>query len=370
MADKKISKFKNIEKTVENSASAILLIVSGILSAIVLILMIIGTGWFVYKKLAQKPDYSFTVRFIETPPVHEDWIRRGISVYYRGIKVGKVSQIKFAEDQKSLLYNVQIFKKGLKLPKNTFVVLQPEDFIGNLYIDLNYPEKPLKELIENGDIVKGKAPMTVENLNLFLEGVLEEGEIEKLIKNVNKLSTIISERDLKDLEPIINNIKRILNNKEFMEELVYTPKSLRLTSQELNVTTGQIKKINNNMNNLQGQIDETKGILNKTNSLVYDTEALLGKTNNNLVKTDNNIELTNSKLNRTLNHLDTMNPQLCLTNKNLCEINGKVTPELTQNADKLLKKADDYTQKIDKAVEKKFFIPRLIFGSPSDLYKN
>lgn len=322
------------------------LMTTGILSLLLLILLFTSIFSYIVNRIEEQTVLSFSISFKETPPIYGDLLRRGISVYYRGIKVGKVTEIDLSKDNSAIIYNVKIFRKNLSLPKNIETILLLQDVIGNRYIDINYPKKPSSVKLKNGDIIKGLSPMLIKDLNLFLVKQLNSGKLENLLNNVSDLSDYAS-KNKKNITPIVSYINTTLSDKKLMTQILKTPILLDKTSEQIGVTNKKLNLMENQINVAHLSINSAAKNIKKTNKLIESTDNLLVGTQSNLAVTNETINKTNANLKVTNNQLDSVSPQLGLTNRNLCTINKKVPEipaDLLQNANALLKKAARFTE--------------------------
>jgi len=122
------------------------------------------------------------VQFKDTEPIKGGWRESLIDVYFRGQQVGKISKIELSKDQKYVLYHMDIYYEGLRLPKNTEIIVQNNIVLGGRYVDLNYPDNPSTELLKDGDVVDGFDPSSIRKLNVMVAKMIESGQIDELIK--------------------------------------------------------------------------------------------------------------------------------------------------------------------------------------------
>ncbi|MEI7473746.1 MAG: MlaD family protein [bacterium] len=325
-------------KSVASNTNKAILMATGILSFLIIAMLTVASARYILINAAEQAQLKFFIKFKETPPIHEDLLRRGIQVYYRGIKVGKVTNIDLSNDNSSVIYNITIYRKNLTFPKNIMPLLLLEDVIGNRYIDINYPQQPSAELLKNGATVNGLSPMIIKDLNLFFIKEFNSGKLESILNNVNALSSFASQNREK-LTPVISYLNNVISDKNKMAQLLNTPQLIGETSQQIAIT-------NNKLGSMSKQLTTTSSSINSADNNIKNTNYSIVKTQEHLAKTNNNFDRTNKNIETANNNLNDMNPQLKLANNNLCTINQKVPEipkDLLTNADEILKKVKKFT---------------------------
>ena len=183
----------------------------GLFSIIGIALLIFTYLW--VNNFRLKPNYSFYVSFLEPKQ-----ISAGTEVIFRGVVVGKVSEIKFSEDFLKTIIKLDITQKGLRLPKDVNVLITESSLIGQKIVSIMLPnhysfrnalttnkltsnniqtkldnENSLPELIENGDLITGiDSPGFIE-MQLFanrilrsMDKMLSGDQGEETLDNVNQ----------------------------------------------------------------------------------------------------------------------------------------------------------------------------------------
>ena len=146
---------------------------------IVLITAIVIYGIY---KFINRPYMSFAIRYDQVPPVVLNFPRGKPDAYYRGLKVGKVTKIDLSKDQKDIVFNLDIYYKNLKLPKNTVTLLSSEDLYGARHFSLYYPDKPSNELISNGDTVLGT--MADDRVDKVMVAEMQRGRLNEILNDL------------------------------------------------------------------------------------------------------------------------------------------------------------------------------------------
>lgn len=160
------------------------------------------------KNFSLRPNYGFYARFIEPP-----YINKGAPVYFRGLKVGSVSNIQLSEDNSAVLVHINIYQDNLKLPLNTEVTVHTEGITGIVYLGLNYPseEKPSPYFISEGVVVEGQEPLSFDKLQRILARLAEKGELEKMVSD--------AQTTLRELKGTVRDIRQAARKtSEFMDQ--------------------------------------------------------------------------------------------------------------------------------------------------------
>lgn len=314
-------------------------------------------------KIATRPYMTIIIKYKETPPIVQNFLRNKITAYYRGYKVGEVSEIKLAPDQQSILFYLKIYYKDLKLPKNTKILLKTEDLFAARYFYLDIPQYPDKELLADGDCIEGTA--AYERIDKYLITQLESGRLRKLVDNslmITNAVTGVLQTDNKDLISKLNSssgdIQSIIHS---INSLISDPQVQKDIKSTINYSSRSIKDLNGLLN----EPDVKKSIATAPQT-IDKTVKNLDLLSENMPKVNNNLTATNSLI-------TTTNHQLGETNVNLGTINCKV-PEIPSdlicNADKTLIKADCLIDQLTKILGQRFLALRLLFGAPlKDLEK-
>lgn len=146
------------------------------------VLLIFSIFWI--KNFSLRPAYSFYARFLEPP-----YITNGSPVYFRGLKVGHVGNIKLTADASAVLIRLDITQRDLKLPINTQVTIHTEGITGVVYVILTYPqeERPSPFSIQNGMIVQGVEPFSLEKVERALNSLAEKGKLDAMFEDAQDL---------------------------------------------------------------------------------------------------------------------------------------------------------------------------------------
>lgn len=256
-----------------------------ILTAVIILLIIAAIGFYLYKQ----STYTYvTAKFQELRPIHGH-----ISVYYKGIKIGKAFEKKHSHDYQHSLVKIALFDPYLKLPENTKVLLKREKrcFREYDFMELVLPKNPVDKFITQGSILEGKTMIdkdsylanldpdmlkqietnllnSTENLNTSLENLSDlfvllqdvikenKGNITKTTANLDKLTTKID-----------TAIKQ--------ETLESTITSLETTTKNLNTLTQSINA--NAMPAVDTTLCNTQGMMANLNVITCGIRNTLGK---------------------------------------------------------------------------------------------
>lgn len=142
-----------------------------------LALLIGGILWL--RSAALRPAYTFTVRYNDPGKVAQ-----GIAAYYRGVQVGRVTEVRLADDFDSTLVTIGIDREDLRLPDTVNIYIRMEGITGQRYVEIDPPETDgrITAYIRDGEIIQGAEQLTWEKIQAQLNRIAEERVIEKTLK--------------------------------------------------------------------------------------------------------------------------------------------------------------------------------------------
>ena len=166
----------------------------GLFTLLALAALIFAYLWINHFRL--KPDYSFYVVFMEPK-----YIRKGTEVIYRGIPVGKVANIKFSSDFDQTLMKININEEGLKLDKNTRVIIQELNFVGKKTVTLMPPDISSDQYVEDGETLVGLDSPGFVQMQIYANKLLMS--MDSMFSNHENFQKI--DHSLKNINQVINH---------------------------------------------------------------------------------------------------------------------------------------------------------------------
>jgi ABC-type transporter Mla subunit MlaD len=337
---------------------------------IFILLFLISIGYFTHK-IINKPEKTIVVTFGDVPPIVENIIRRTITVYYRGYKVGEVSKVKLSDDQKKIIFYVDIYYKHLKLPRNIGMILKTQDIFGARYFSISYPKNPSSKLLSDGDTIEGTA--AYERLDKYLITEMETGKLKVIIDNLLVLTgaaagmlkgnneELLSDvkKSSSDIEIIMDNLKEILNDPQVKRDIKST----------INYSSRSIKDLSQIMESNKNEISQT---ISKAPESIDKTINNLESLNKNMPRVNKSISEVDYSIQKATQTIDQTNSSLSVTNCNLDTINKKVPeipPCLLNKADNALTKFDCIGTELIDLLNKKFLVFRFMFGKPGGSFE-
>jgi|GEM_PF-1895340 len=335
---------------------------------VIMSLFIIFGGYFLYKTI-HKPQMTIIVKFGDVPPILQNFPRGNITVYYRGYKVGEVSKVALSDDQKNILFYVEIDYKNLKLPKNIDIILKTEDLYGARFFSISYPKNPSSELLSDGDVMQGTA--AYERLDKYLMAEFETGKLKILLDNMLVLTDVMKGALKGNNEELLSSIKKSSGDIETilddLKEIIDDPQVKKDIKSTIKYSSSTIKGLNQIMESKE--IKQTIATAPETiNRTVNNLESL----SQNMPKVNNNISEVNGSIKKATKTIDTTNTSLSVTNCNLETINKKVPeipPCLLNKADNALTKFDCIGSELIELLNKRFLVFRFIFGKPGGSFE-
>ena len=171
---------------------------------------------------------KITIKFEDLEP-----LKQHLPVYYNGFKLGHTTSIYPSQDYKSMMVDIRVVLKRLKLPINTTAVLRRKE--KKDYIELEYPDAPYLQTLRHKDVIEGHLGIDFEH---FLQDQAENGGFDQIKDNVN--NTIISAGDtFEALTEMINVVTDIL--KDAQPVIQDSINNVNITSKNLADSSSHIK---------------------------------------------------------------------------------------------------------------------------------
>lgn len=279
---------------------------------ILALIIIAALGFYIYKLTT----YTYvTAKFKELRPIHGK-----MSVYYKGLVVGKAREQKHSDDFNHTLINLVLYPKRLLLPENTTVLLKKEKRNDKErdFLELVYPKEPSNIMLSNGSILEGKATVDIDEFMSNQNPDDLEAIRHNLAQSAENLNIAIE-----GLSIVFESVNDILKENQ---------KNLYATTKNLSDTTG-------NLNNMTTKFD--KSIQQKK----------LENTINNIEASSKNLESVSSNLTGTTTDVNGVMPSVEAT---MCQVQG-----LAANANAI-------SCGVRKTLRKRFGGLRLLFGRVID----
>lgn len=193
-------------------------------------------------------------------------------VKHKGISVGRISDIKFRDDNFNEIEIIVNIDKRLPIRKNSFLVVEQSGLIGDSYLSLVQNEK-------SKEIIKSKEDAILNIKGHYMSKLLGDipnitGKIDNLINNA---SDIVSEDNVKNILSIIASIRTITNNVNAMVSV------LEKNTNNVDSILNNINTLANNANNILDSINQ------KVKNGEYDFKSTLAPALNSLEDSINNM---------------------------------------------------------------------------------
>ncbi len=219
-----------------------------------------------YRHFAYK---HITIEFKEMRPLHGH-----PGVYYKGIKIGRVENMKHNDAYTHSLVKAELYPKNLKLPQNTGAILKKEKKKKHEYdyIELIYPKKPSGILLQNKDVIKGKTTVDIESymanqdtdsLDAIKQDIAQTvKDLDTTINALGDLFVIMSETvnenrpNLKNTTENVASASENLNRTTLKFNRAVKQKQLDNTLTNLDITTTNIKTAAGSLGNIAENIDK------------------------------------------------------------------------------------------------------------------
>lgn len=340
---------------------------AGIFIIAVISIFIFGVLWLRYFALA--PEMTIKILF-DKPGV----LNEGFRVYYQGVEVGKISRIGISKDMKKTIVYTDIYREGFTLPKNSTGAVIAEGIAGQKYIALNYPENPSKEMLEDGDSIRGLDTFTITDIQNSLKELIEKGELDKLVDKTNKLFDLQLEMT-ENLNEVVNAnkkdfgvvVKNISQASDKVSDLVVNLNDL-ISDKSFK---SDITKTFKNTSEFSEKINRLAGNENLTTTV--DNAAVASA---NIKELSENAKLTGEKADVAMNSINKTLDKVVLITENVDDFTKRVN-EIKTNADlfenvnetflkaqKTLESFECLSDGISEMLSKRFLLIKLLFGRP------
>lgn len=302
-----------------------------------------------------RPQMRFTIQFDSVPATNNPFFPFSINVHYRGYKVGRVTKIELSQDQKHILFHVNIYYKGLMIPTNSLMIYKNENIYGKRYVDINYPEVPTAQYIGNGDLVEGVA--AAERIDQYVVNEIKRGETGKLLRNLYDISEILKKalsnktnnklltQSAGDLAVVMENLRGVAEDPAFISDLRSTIKCSSCSLKNVSSLLSD-KKINQCIRTAPQQIIATCNNIENVNENVKTMTKILPSVNSTL-------NSTNSTLTEVNSNLDKINTKVPI-----------VPQSLVTNAEQLVVKTTCIESELSNILSKRFLLLKLTFANP------
>lgn len=199
-------------------------------------------------------------------------LKDGAAVQLRGIKVGRVSEIKF-KSLDSLVIELSVNDKYRKwIRKDSSISFKTQGVLGDKFLEISGGDENIAP-IEDGDYLK------INEINTFDQIITKSEDLIALAGNVlNKVDKILSSAEGDKLEKIISNIDSFTSNaNKFTMSL--NDKNLNRVFANLNTSTQKVEKLLTRIENGPGSLHA----LIYDQALHEDLRSLVGGANRNKV---------------------------------------------------------------------------------------
>jgi len=305
-----------------------------VILVVLFIFLILSVYSYVYT-LIQAPRNILIAKFKDSPPIGHMLLREGIGAFYRGYLVGKVYNVTLSEDQRYIVFYINMFYPELRLPKNTIVTLRTNGVFGDKLIELDYPDNPSPELLSNRSIVEGTT--IFERLDEYIVKELGKGNVKKLILSITDLAN--------NLDIVVKDNKGEIS--QFLRELTRSGSNANLLLNNFRkfIENPQIKS-------------DLQSTLKYSSKSVKDLSEIVG---NKELK--NTINSTPQNFNTTMKNFDSVKENISSVNVNISKATENI-PETTQSFNKTIKTYDCLGKGLSDILSKRFLGFRLMFGAP------
>lgn len=293
-------------------------------------------------------------------------LTKGATVYYMGLKAGKVSDISLTQNYTRAIVSLNITNDEIKLFEGTSAYIMDKGFTGTKVVILS-PPKDInnKPLLESGDIIHGKISFTFEEFQKRLSDLAEDGTLTQISKDLQKTlkySAEVSEsldKILKKSEKLLtkDNVKQV---ETLLNNLYEMSKSLKTMSDSLNrlITNPNIRReVKQTVYNTSQTVEKLQQVIDKTGKLVDRSQGSLTEFDEAVGKADQfiNDEEFQQNITESAEKIRSIVSQIE-------ELQGD--EELQAKLKDTLETYNCLGEELSKTLSKRFLLLRLIFGKP------
>ncbi len=200
-------------------------------------LLVGGAIWL--RGLTMAPSYSFVVSYDDP-----DRISTGAPVIYRGVQVGRVTEMALAPDLNSTHVRVGISDENVVFPENVRIFVRLEGITGQRYLEIESPEGvPADNYIRDGEIVQGRQSFTWEKIQAQLARIAEDQTLEKILRSTEE-SLQELEVASKEFTLFTQRANRFLANADVPAQRALN--EFATASQEVRLAAGEVRQFANN----------------------------------------------------------------------------------------------------------------------------
>ncbi len=290
-----------------------------------------------------------------------------MNVYYKGIQVGKITEMKFSDDYRYAVLKAEISKKDFNPPENIYaeIKIQGEARIWaqgvdlTKYVELVYPLNPSERRLKNEDTIEGRIG-NIEEIEKFLKKNISQEELESSADNVRQI--------MKNAEKAAQNLAKITENlNDFLDK---NRKKLDDIVANINTTTENTSKITHTLEEFAGISADEPGLRSSLRDLAGITKNLNEITLNIGEYTEDarfrdEIMATPGEIRRFICTADRF---LRSTDATISNLEQKVC--ITMNdADRIMNRYDCIGAGLSDLLSERFLILKLLFGKPGDAFE-
>lgn len=241
----------------------------GIFIILSTVLLIAGLIWL--RGLASRPEYTFIVRYDNPDP-----LSKGVAVYYRGVQIGRVTEVALAPDFNSTRVEVGVTMKALRLPDNVQPYIRLEGITGQRYLELEPAEGTAPfNYITNGEVINGARSLTLDKLQEQLARIAEARTLEKIL--------VSTQQTVAQLASTSNRLDRFLSDMTRPAHAALL--QFNRTTREMGLAAGQFGGMSSEARNAIPRIANSAEQLGRNTSNVDQTVVAVSRAANRFTST-------------------------------------------------------------------------------------
>ncbi len=304
------------------------------------------------------PKKIIFVKFDDPGPLPQN-----MEVYFKGIKVGKITKMSISEDYKSSLLKVEIKEKDFNPPNNIHaeIKIQGEARIWaqgvdiTKYVELIYPKDPSAVSLKNGDIIEGRAG-DLEKIQDFLGEAMDTEDVQKSVDEVRQIMKN-TEKASQNLAKISEKINIFLdNNQKNLDEIVDNTRIATENARQITLAVREFSDRPSGERGLRSTLYGLSGITENVYTLTSDISKITG----------------NSELQSFMAQSPFLfKKALCSAITTLDKTNETLTRvDITLNdVERIVNRYDCFGACLSDLLSKRFLGLKLLFGRPGEAFE-
>lgn len=301
------------------------------------------------------PKMTIFIKFKDPGPLPE-----AMEIFYKGVRVGKITKMSISDDYKHSVLTAVIRKKNFNPPNNIHaeIKIQGEAKIWaqgvdiTKYVDLIYPRNPSSTPLKEGDAIEGM-PGDIERIQEFLKENIDQEDVKKSVDNVKQIMENTEEATQK-LAQITDKINKFLDrNQQKLDEIVENINTTTANASSITLTAREFSDKPIGERGLRSTLDGISQITENIGGITTDVRNITGNKafQCEITRTPADIRGFLSAAESTIKNLDR-------------EVNVTLN-----DVNRAINRYDCFGACLSDMLSKRFLAFKLLFGKPGEAFE-